>query len=188
LACLGRIDEATEVAGQARGVTRAIEAQTLVRCVDAVCAVKLRSSNLYAALSAMLDHAYSAGSVDAVVTSYRANGDLLDALMRNPTTAEVTGYVLTRAGDAMLARQLGVDPADAIDPIASLSTREKEVYELVCQGLSNAQIGRQLFISQLTVKVHVQHLFDKLGVRSRTALALGAAHRRVQPVAETDVT
>jgi LuxR family transcriptional regulator, maltose regulon positive regulatory protein len=188
LACLGRIDEATEIAREARGATRAIEAQTLVRCVDAVCAVKLRSSNLYAALSAMLDHAYSAGSVDAVVTGYRANGDLLDALMRSPTTAEVTGYVLTRAGDAVLARQLGVDPADAIDPIASLSTREKEVYELVCQGLSNAQIGRQLFISQLTVKVHVQHLFDKLGVRSRTALALGAAHRRVQPAAETDVT
>ena len=56
----------------------------------------------------------------------------------------------------------------------SLSPRQKEVLALLAQGLSNAAIGRALFISPVTVKVHVRHIFDKLGVRSRTAAALRA--------------
>ena len=59
-----------------------------------------------------------------------------------------------------------------------LSEREREVYDLVCQGLPNRQIGAVLYISESTVKVHVHHIFDKLGVRSRTALAVQAALRR----------
>ena len=42
-------------------------------------------------------------------------------------------------------------------------------------GFSNGEIARRLFISESTVKVHVHHVFDKLGIRSRTALVLGAA-------------
>ena len=178
----------TTCARLARGSTRAIEAQALGRCAEAVCAVKLRSPDLYRVLGEMLDFAYASGSVDAVVTGYRANADLLDSLMRNPTTAEVAGYVLARSGDIALARALGVDPVDAADPMLTISAREKEVYELIGQGLSNAQIGQQLFISTSTVKVHVRHLADKLGMRSRTAMALSAAHRRNQPAADTDVS
>ena len=76
-----------------------------------------------------------------------------------------------------------VDLADAIAPIrrrteaGALSPREREVYDLLCQGLSNIEIGRRLFISQATAKVHVRHVYDKLGIRSRTALALNAASR-----------
>ena len=188
LASIGRLDEADKLARLARDSTRAIEAQALGRCAEAVCAVKLRSPNLYRVLGEMLDFAYASGSVDAVVTGYRANADLLDSLMRNPTTAEVAGYVLARSGDIALARALGVDPVDAADPMLTISAREKEVYELIGQGLSNAQIGQQLFISTSTVKVHVRHLADKLGTRSRTAMALNAAHRRSHPAADTDVS
>ena len=56
----------------------------------------------------------------------------------------------------------------------SLSPREKEVLALLAQGLSNAEIGRALFISPVTVKVHVRHVYEKLGVRSRAAAALRA--------------
>lgn len=62
--------------------------------------------------------------------------------------------------------------------LASLSLREREVYELVCEGLSNRDIASRLFISEATVKVHVHHVFDKLGIRSRTALALSATRER----------
>ena len=58
--------------------------------------------------------------------------------------------------------------------------REREVYDLVCAGLSNREIGKRLFISEGTVKVHVHNMFDKVGVRSRTALAMNALHERTR--------
>ncbi len=56
---------------------------------------------------------------------------------------------------------------------APLTAREDEVLALVAQGLSNAQIGRQLFISAKTVSVHVSNILAKLGASGRTeAVAL----------------
>lgn len=52
---------------------------------------------------------------------------------------------------------------------ADLSPRERDVLELLAQGLSNREIARQLFLSQATVKTHLIHLYGKLGVDSRTA-------------------
>jgi ATP/maltotriose-dependent transcriptional regulator MalT len=57
---------------------------------------------------------------------------------------------------------------------AELSKREAEVLELVRAGLSNEQIAKTLWISATTVKVHLRHIFEKLGVRSRTEAALAA--------------
>jgi DNA-binding NarL/FixJ family response regulator len=48
-----------------------------------------------------------------------------------------------------------------------LTDRELEIFRLIAKGLSNAEIGRQLFISDTTVKTHVTHLFQKLGLRDR---------------------
>jgi DNA-binding NarL/FixJ family response regulator len=52
--------------------------------------------------------------------------------------------------------------------IESLTTREREVLELVADGLSNREIGRTLEISEHTVKFHLAAIFGKLGVSSRT--------------------
>jgi DNA-binding NarL/FixJ family response regulator len=73
-----------------------------------------------------------------------------------------------------------LDALEALDPVSTLSEREREVYGLLCEGLSNAEIAKRLFISPSTVKVHVHHVFDKLGIRSRTAVAINAANRRSQ--------
>ena len=53
----------------------------------------------------------------------------------------------------------------------SLTPVESEVVRLVAEGLTNKQVGDALFIGAETVKTHLSHVYDKLGVRSRTALA-----------------
>jgi DNA-binding NarL/FixJ family response regulator len=50
------------------------------------------------------------------------------------------------------------------DPVAGLSDREREVLGLVAEGLSNAEIGRRLFITERTVEAHVKQIFQKLGI------------------------
>jgi DNA-binding NarL/FixJ family response regulator len=49
-----------------------------------------------------------------------------------------------------------------------LSNRERDVFELIAQGRTNREIAKTLFISESTTKVHVHHILEKLGVRSRT--------------------
>jgi DNA-binding NarL/FixJ family response regulator len=62
--------------------------------------------------------------------------------------------------------------------VAALSPREREVLSLVAEGLTNREIARRLFISDVTVKVHVRHILEKLGVRSRTEAAVYAVERQ----------
>jgi DNA-binding NarL/FixJ family response regulator len=51
--------------------------------------------------------------------------------------------------------------------VGELTEREHEVFRLIVDGLSNAEIGAQLFISDTTVKTHVTHVLQKLGLRDR---------------------
>jgi DNA-binding NarL/FixJ family response regulator len=62
------------------------------------------------------------------------------------------------------------------EAVASLTARELEVFRLITQGLSNAEIGRELFITDTTVKTHVTRLLQKLGLRDR-AQAIVLAYR-----------
>jgi len=58
---------------------------------------------------------------------------------------------------------------------ASLTPTEVEVVRLVTEGLTNAEVGRRLFISRRTVETHLSHVFGKLGVSSRVQLAAQAS-------------
>jgi len=57
-----------------------------------------------------------------------------------------------------------------------LSDRERDVFRLIAQGMSNAEIGQELFISETTVKTHVTHILGKLGLRDRVQ-AVVLAHQ-----------
>ena len=62
-----------------------------------------------------------------------------------------------------------------------LTPRELEVLALVAQGRSNPEIARELFIGEATVKSHLLHVFDKLGVSDRTAAVTRALERGLLP-------
>lgn len=65
-----------------------------------------------------------------------------------------------------------------VDPLAGLSDREHEVAERVAEGLSNAQIAADLFLSVPTVKTHLGRIFTKLGIDSRVLLAIRVLESR----------
>ena len=62
--------------------------------------------------------------------------------------------------------------APALRPLDRLTDRQREVAELVAQGLSNEEIAGRLFLSLATVKSHLTTMMRRLGVRSRTELAI----------------
>ncbi|HZC53564.1 MAG TPA: LuxR C-terminal-related transcriptional regulator [Mycobacterium sp.] len=64
--------------------------------------------------------------------------------------------------------------------VPKLTAREWEILQLAGEGLPNAAIGQQLFISPATVRKHMEHIFDSLGVRTRAeAAAIALPHRPV---------
>ena len=75
-------------------------------------------------------------------------------------------------------------------PLAPLTAREREVAGLVAEGLTNRDIAERLVLSERTVDTHVQKIFGKLRLRSRThvGLALGALASRATAAATVDVT
>jgi DNA-binding CsgD family transcriptional regulator len=84
--------------------------------------------------------------------------------------------VLDFCGVAAPAAAAGEDPA-----FAALSPRERETLSLVTEGLANAEIAARLGISEKTVRNHVSHLFDKLGVWTRAQAIVFARDRGFRP-------
>jgi two-component system, NarL family, nitrate/nitrite response regulator NarL len=82
-------------------------------------------------------------------------------LLPNPESSNRHGYGLGRCPE---------------NPSTVLTERERQVMHLICKGGSNKEIGRQLNLSEGTVKVHLHHIYQKLAIRNRTALAILAAH------------
>jgi DNA-binding NarL/FixJ family response regulator len=126
-----------------------------------------------------------------VLTTYDTDRDVLPAI-----EAGATGYLLKDSPREELLR--GVRAAFRGEPVLSpsvagrlmgtvrtagkpadeeLSQRELQVLRLVAGGATNREAARQLFISEATVKTHLLHLYDKLGVRDRAA-AVAEAYRR----------
>jgi DNA-binding NarL/FixJ family response regulator len=113
---------------------------------------------------------------DSFVTAYRAFPQLLQATTSDPKTVDLISPIVINACDRKLAQKAGIklggESAESGDHL--LTTREQEVLELLGLGLSNAEIAQRLFIAPSTVKVHVRHILEKLGVRNRVQAALVA--------------
>ena len=73
-----------------------------------------------------------------------------------------------------LSRPSGLEQAPASDVETCLSEREHQVLTFIAQGWTNQEIAERLVISATTVKTHVQHILEKLGVSDRTQAAVYA--------------
>jgi DNA-binding NarL/FixJ family response regulator len=123
-----------------------------------------------------------------VLTTYDTDNDVLSAI-----EAGATGYLLKDApreeliravraafaGDSVLSpsvarRVMGQVRKPAQD---ALSQRELDVLKLIADGAANREVAAKLFISEATVKTHLLHIYEKLGVRDRAA-AVGEAYKR----------
>ena len=76
-------------------------------------------------------------------------------------------------------RELERGPRRAPTPASSLSVRERQVIGAIVEGATNKDIGKQFGLSEQTVKNHLSHIFDKLGVSNRLELALYAVHHHL---------
>ncbi len=87
----------------------------------------------------------------------------------------------SRFKDEVLAFTGRVAASHAEDPIfAVLSPRERAILVRIAEGLTNIEIGRQLFISEKTVRNHVTRIFEKLAISSRAQAIVLAKDRRLQ--------
>jgi ATP/maltotriose-dependent transcriptional regulator MalT len=114
------------------------------------------------------------GQFDALVHTCRVYPPLVVSASRHPMLRPELTALLARSNDVDIARAAGLDLPRELRREERLSTREQEVFELIAQGRSNEEIAKTLFISPTTVKVHVRHIFEKLGVHNRAeAVAVG---------------
>jgi DNA-binding NarL/FixJ family response regulator len=121
-----------------------------------------------------------------VLTSFSDQARIMDAM-----AAGAEGYLLKHADPSQITEAIHsvVEGGVPLDPKAArvmlnsqremrptdpLSSREREVLVLLCKGMANKQIARHLGISERTVKAHLTHVFQRLGVSDRTGAALWA--------------
>jgi DNA-binding NarL/FixJ family response regulator len=126
-----------------------------------------------------------------VLTTYETDADILRAV-----EAGAAGYLLKDASPEELSRAIRAAARGETvlaPPVAArlvrsvrrpnvstpLSAREIEVLRLVGRGMTNAEIGRRLYIGEATVKTHLLRAFTKLGVSDRTAAVTTALARGI---------
>jgi DNA-binding NarL/FixJ family response regulator len=132
------------------------------------------------------------GARVVVLTTYETDADILRAvaagatgyLLKDATSADLADAVRAAArGETVLAPSVAGRLVTHVRRPSreSLSARETEVLARVARGRTNAEIGRELFISEATVKTHLLRAFGKLGVSDRTAAVTTAIQRGLLP-------
>ena len=122
------------------------------------------------ALTSVLEDATVVDAVRAGAIGYLLKDTEAHELRRSIKAAAAGQVQLAPGAAARLMREVRT-PERSLEP---LTERETEVLRLLAQGQSNREISQQLNIGEQTVKTHVSHVLDKLGVPSRTQAALYA--------------
>jgi DNA-binding NarL/FixJ family response regulator len=121
-----------------------------------------------------------------VLTTYDTDADIVRAveagargyLLKDAPTGLLADAIRRAArGETVLAPPVAARLADSLRTPSrrpELTARELDVLRLVARGLSNADVGRELYIGEATVKTHLVRAFAKLGVTDRTAAVTAA--------------
>ena len=120
-----------------------------------------------------------------VLTTFDTDDDIERALragargylLKDAAVDELTNAIReVHAGRTRVAPAIAAKLADRMTQV-QLTMRELTVLRLLTEGKTNKEIGVQLSIAESTVKVHLTHLFEKLGVSNRTEAIASAARR-----------
>jgi DNA-binding NarL/FixJ family response regulator len=126
-------------------------------------------------LSAHQDAEYVIPLLEAGAVSYLPKTVSLNELLEAIRAASQGESVLPPAVASVVVKYLADDLPE--DDKETLTLREMEVLRLVAQGLTNEQVAHQLHLSPRTIEAHLTHIYNKLGVSSRTEAALLAQRR-----------
>jgi DNA-binding CsgD family transcriptional regulator len=172
-AALGRSSEAVALAARARRWSRNVEGYAPSALARAI--VAMDSGQEPGLRRAIVNYKLAAatGYVDAIVIACRARPDLATLIAQQGDLRCPLALLLAGSSDEPLARAAGLRVPRSTRKAQTLSPRELEVYELIAQGRTNREIAATLFISESTTKVHVRHILEKLGARSRVEAVQG---------------
>ena len=120
-------------------------------------------------LTSFSDRRRITGALEAGAVGYLLKDASADEVVRGIRTAAEGGSPL----DPRAARSL-LEAKTAPDPLAGISSRERDVLLLLLEGLPNKLIARQLGISEKTVKSHLTSVFRQIGVTDRVQAILWA--------------
>ncbi len=176
-----------EVVGEASTGAQAVALAIQLR--PDVVLMDLRMAELDGAAATAQIRAQQVNTSVLVLTTYESNADILRAveagaigyLLKDVQREELFSAIRTVArGKAILAPAVASRLLQQVQtPLLqkALSAREVEVLSLVARGASNKEIARSMHLSEATIKSHLLHLFEKLGVSDRTAAVTVALER-----------
>ncbi len=165
LAVTGQFDAASETVSGGEGLSKAAEVRTLFQATRSIIATSVADD---ANVLRVVQLASDLGAWDPLVAALRSSPALADALAKMDDIRPHLETLYQRSNDLGLARRAGFRARARRAPNELLSPRELEVLGLMSRGLRNREIAQALFIAESTVKVHVRHVLEKLGVRTRT--------------------